>query len=66
MDKANIRLECLKLRHRHDRTPAQVIEEAKELENYILETQEEALKKVTTSNPKGPQRLAGKDRTEKN
>ncbi len=36
MDRDTIRLECIKLWHRHDREPAQVIESAKQYEAYIV------------------------------
>jgi len=35
MDDADIRLECLKLAHRHDRDPAQVVDVAKVYEAYV-------------------------------
>lgn len=35
MELAHIRLEVLRLAHRHDREPAQVVERARELERYI-------------------------------
>lgn len=52
MDKDEIRLECLRLWHRHDRTPAQVIEMAKEYEKYVLDVQEK--KEEKSSRPKKP------------
>lgn len=36
MDKEVIRLECLKLGHRADRQPAEVVHFAKEFEKYVL------------------------------
>jgi hypothetical protein len=36
MNKEEIRLECLKLSYRRDRTHAQVVEDAKVFEDYIL------------------------------
>lgn len=35
MTPEEIRIECLKLAHRHDREPAQVVENAKVYEDYI-------------------------------
>lgn len=35
MDAADIRLECLKLAHRHDREPAQVVVVAEVYETYV-------------------------------
>lgn len=40
-DRELIRLECLKLSHRADRLPAQVIDFAKSLEDYVREPQDE-------------------------
>ena len=48
MDKDEIRLECLRLWHRHDRTPNQVIEMAKEYEKYILDVSEKKEEKSST------------------
>lgn len=39
-DRELVRLECLKLSHRADRLPPQVIAFAKELEQYVLEHDE--------------------------
>jgi hypothetical protein len=38
VERTAIRLECLKLRYRPDRPTAEVIAEAKELENYVVES----------------------------
>lgn len=35
MTPEQIRLECLKLAHRHDREPAQVVARAEEYERYV-------------------------------
>ena len=40
MDRVAIRLECLKLRQRHDRSPKDIVLEAKIFEEYILGTPE--------------------------
>lgn len=40
MDIAQIRLECLKLSHRHDQLPEMVIDRAKSYEDYVLKEPE--------------------------
>jgi hypothetical protein len=52
MDKDEIRLECLRLWHRHDRTPAQVIEMAKEYEKYVLDVQEKKVEEKSSRSKK--------------
>ncbi len=63
MQKVELRVECLKLAHRVDRSPAEIIHIARELEKYALEPQventsngaEEPLKKK----PGRPKKIEG-------
>lgn len=48
MTPEEIRIECLKLAHRHDREPAQVVETAKAYEGFVTGDQP----KQDTSRPK--------------
>lgn len=41
MKREVLRLECLKMAHRPDRSPAQVFALAKEYESFVLEAQDE-------------------------
>ena len=43
MEEVNIRVECLKLAHRHDRGPEAVLNLAKEYEAYVLGTKPDKL-----------------------
>lgn len=51
MEKAEIKLELLKLVFRHDRTAAQVVETAKELERYVSDDNSAKSEKVDTAKP---------------
>lgn len=56
MDRDDIRIECLRLWHRHDRSPAQVIELAKEYEAYVVG---EKTKVEETPKKSQPQKKSG-------
>lgn len=48
-----MRLEALKLAHRHDRSPTQVLDVAKIYEDYILGDSTEVIKSQSQSSKKG-------------
>lgn len=54
MEREQVRLECLKLLHRFDRTPAQVILDAAAYEDYVVGSSDEVKEA-----PKKPSKKSG-------
>ena len=52
-DVAHVRIECLKLAHRFDLPPAEVVDRAKMYENYIIGTAQAEMPDNRTRRPGG-------------
>lgn len=51
MTRTQVRLECLRLCHRHDRSPAENVATAKILEAYVVEASDEPVKETESAGP---------------
>lgn len=60
MNQSELRVELVKLVHRHDREPSEIVARAKELEAYVLGEAGETQRPREADNPSAKGRRAGR------